>query len=61
MALTTFQWFSPGSDWYLLTTLSEYTTSGLVHVMVYMIDPMVEAYWTLLIALSLQELSDNTS
>ena len=49
MALTTFQWFSSRSDWYLLTTLSEYAISGLVHVMTYMIDPTAEAYGTLLI------------
>ena len=49
MALTTFQWFSLGSDWYLLATPSEYATSGHVHVMAYMIVPTIEAYGTLLI------------
>ena len=47
MALTTFQWFSSESDWYLLTTPSEYATSDLVHVMACMIDPTTEAYGTL--------------
>ena len=49
MVFTTFQYSSPGSDWYLLTTPSEYAMSGLVHVMAYMMDPTAEAYGILLI------------
>ena len=62
MVFTTFQWFSPGSDWYLLTTPSEYAMSDHIHVMAYIIDFTIEAYEILLIhSLSLEELSNNHS
>jgi hypothetical protein len=44
-----FQYFMPGLTWYLLVTLKAYETSGRVHNMAYMIEPIAEAYGTLLI------------
>lgn len=44
MFLTTVQWISPGLDWYLLMMLKAYKTFDQLHIMVYMIDPIVEAY-----------------
>ena len=42
----------PGSLWYLLVTLKAKDTSGLVHIMAYMIEPIVEAYGTSLVLFS---------
>ena len=41
----------PGLLWYLPTKLTPRFTSGLVHSMAYIIDPMAEAYGILLILL----------
>src|SRR3954468_13641301 len=49
MFFTAVQCSTPGSLWYLLVKLSSLDTSGLVHIMAYMIEPMAEAYGTLLI------------
>src|SRR3954470_9815636 len=49
MFFTAVQCSTPGSLWYLLVKLRALDTSGLVHSMAYMIEPMAEAYGTLLI------------
>jgi hypothetical protein len=48
MFFTTVQWLSPRSDWYLLIALRAYETYGCVLIIAYMIDPIAEAYGTLL-------------
>ena len=48
MVFITFQYASLRSDWYLLTTLSEYVISGLVHSIAYMIELTVKVYGNLL-------------
>ena len=35
-------------DWYLLVILRAYDTSGLVHYITYMIDPIAKAYGVIL-------------
>src|SRR4051812_25849366 len=42
--LTAIQSSEPGLDWYLLVKLIACATSGLIHSMTYIIDPMAEAY-----------------
>ena len=44
----------PGMEhWYLLVTLKAKDTSGLVHIMAYMIEPIAKAYGTSLMLSSL--------
>ena len=43
MFLTTVQWALPGFPWYLLTMLKAKATTGLVHVIAYMIEQTAEA------------------
>jgi hypothetical protein len=50
----------PGLAWYLLITFKAYKTSGRVHDMTYMIEPIAEAYDTLLIMI-IHQSKDNES
>ena len=52
MVLMAIQYSSPGLDWYLLVQLRANETSGLVHNMAYMMDPIAEAYGISLILFS---------